>query len=81
MIKYMADPTTPPDTPAKDSLDPIIKLLFVGMIFFTFVVIACAHFFPDDGQVFQVFSSLLGGFGGSLWTRISPSKKPQEPTK
>lgn len=58
-------------------LEPIVLLLFVGMIFFTGMLFACEHFFQNDGQMFQVVASLLTGFSGAFFMRIKPqSAKP-----
>ena len=48
------------------SLDPILKLLLGGIVFFTAVIIYTQKYFPNDGQTFQVFSNLLAGFAGAF---------------
>lgn len=48
------------------SLDPILKLLLGGIVFFTGVIIYTQRYFPNDGQTFQVFSNLLAGFAGAF---------------
>lgn len=47
-------------------LDPILKLLLGGIVFFTGVIIYTQKYFPNDGQTFQVFSNLLAGFAGAF---------------
>lgn len=47
-------------------LDPILKLLLGGIVFFTAVIIYTQKYFPNDGQTFQVFSNLLAGFAGAF---------------
>lgn len=53
-------------------IDPIILLLLFGMLIFSVLLIYCEHMFKDDAQIFQVFASLVTGFGAALWTRIKP---------
>ena len=48
------------------TLDPILKLLLAGIVFFTAVIIYTQKYFPNDGQTFQVFSNLLAGFAGAF---------------
>lgn len=48
------------------TLDPILKLLLGGIVFFTAVIIYTQKYFPNDGQTFQVFSNLLAGFAGAF---------------
>ncbi len=42
------------------------------MILFSVVLIFCEHYFPMDGQIFQVFSGLLTGISGAFLMRIKP---------
>lgn len=56
----------------RDKLEPVVILLFTGMIFFSGVLIFCEYQFPMDGQVFQVFSGLLTGFAGAFFMRTKP---------
>jgi uncharacterized membrane protein len=55
-------------------VEPVIRLLCLVMIFFTGVLIYCAHMFPNDGVVFTVFSGLLNNCGGALFMRIKQGK-------
>lgn len=60
-------------------IDPVLWLLFFGLVFFTGVLLAVAHFDATDGQTFQVVSSLVAGFAGSFFTRLKPAKtEPQD---
>ena len=71
------------------SLDPILKLLLGGIVFFTAVIIYTQKYFPNDGQTFQVFSNLLAGFAGAflgfatkslgIETQPLPGAKPKTP--
>ncbi len=57
---------------AEHKLEPIVLLLFVGMLFWTGMLFICQKFYPDDGQIFQVISGLLTGFSGAFFMRIKP---------
>lgn len=65
---------TPPEPVAKNNIDPILFLLFAGMILCGLGVLWVDHFFPSDGQVFQVFSNLLAGFSGAFFMRVNPHR-------
>ena len=56
-------------------LDAVDKLLFCGIIFFTFMLIAISKWSPNDGQTFQVVSGLLTGFGAAFFARMKPTGK------
>lgn len=60
------------------NIDPVLILLFAGMLFFTGVLVFVDYFFKSEGQVFQVICSLIAGFSGSFFTRLNP--KPEKPT-
>ncbi len=47
-------------------MDPILKLLLAGIVFFTVVLLYTQKWFPDDGQTFQVVAGLLTSFGGAF---------------
>lgn len=53
-------------------LEPILLLLFAAMIFFTATVFIAEHFYPNDGQLFQVVSNLLSGISGAFLMRVKP---------
>ncbi len=63
-----------PASPAYQSwkIDPVLLLLFSGVLAFTGLLIWVAKAFPNDGQTFQVISGLLTGFAGSFFTRLNP---------
>ncbi len=62
-----------------EKIDPVLKLLFAGMVLFTAVLIGVTWFFKDDGQIFQVVSALVSGLAGSFFTRLKPAKtEPME---
>ncbi|HKS75107.1 MAG TPA: hypothetical protein VJQ82_18005 [Terriglobales bacterium] len=58
--------------------EPVLLLLSGLVIFFTACLFASEHFFKDDGQMFQVVSNLLSGFGGALLMRVKPASKSTE---
>lgn len=47
-------------------LDPILKLLLGGIVFFLAVLLYIQKWFPNDGQTFQVVAGLLTGFSGAF---------------
>ncbi len=57
-----------PDT----RVEPVVFLLAFLMVLFSVVLICCEHYFPMDGQIFQVFSGLLTGISGAFLMRIKP---------
>ncbi len=58
-------------------IDPVLLLLFTGMIFFTSVLIGVEHFFSSDGQLFQVISNIDAGFVGAFFMRVNPKTPAQ----
>lgn len=66
------------------TLEPIDVLLFIGMMVFSVIIFVCNVMFPMDGQIFQVYSGVLGGFTGAFFARLKDSKaitpKPSEPS-
>ncbi len=59
-------------------LEPVLYLLAFLVLVFTGCLFASEHWFPNDGQIFQVVSNLLSGFGGALLMRVKPAGKPGE---
>jgi hypothetical protein len=59
--------------------DPVLLLLFLGIWVSVGIMIACAIAFKDDGQIFQVLSSLVAGFSGAFFGRMKPQEKPPDP--
>lgn len=57
-------------------LEPVLVLLAALVVFFAVLLISCAHFFPTDGQTFQVISGLVTGFSGALLMRVKPRGDP-----
>ncbi len=53
-------------------MDPVLLLLFVGLVLFTGILIWVEHAFQSDGQIFQCIASVLAGFTGSFFTRLNP---------
>ena len=61
-------------------IEPVLYLLTFLVLVFTCSLFASEHFFPNDGQIFQVVSNLLSGFGGALLMRVKPAAKtPDDP--
>jgi hypothetical protein len=63
-----------------DRIEPVVLLLFTGMLVFTVVVMACEKFYPMDGQLFQVFAGLLTGFSGAFFMRVKPKNSDSADT-
>lgn len=61
--------------PDKDKVEPVIILLFIGMIFFTGMLFCAEKWFPADGQMFQVVAGLLTGFSGAFFMRVKPKQE------
>ena len=61
-------------------MDPTLRLLFIGMVFFTAVLIFVEYRFQTDAQVFQVVASLVAGFSGAFFGRINPHTPPDPGT-
>jgi hypothetical protein len=53
-------------------IEPILLLLFAGMIFFTGCLFICEKFYHDDGQFFQVIAAMVTGFGSAFFMRTKP---------
>lgn len=53
-----------------EGVEPIIRLLVILMVFFTFILIYCEHIFNSDGVVFAVFSGILNNCAGALFMRV-----------
>ena len=63
-------------------IDPVLLLLFLGMLVFTGLLLLISKWSPNDGQTFQVISGLLTAFSGAFFLRIKPKtedKTPPEP--
>lgn len=60
-------------------LDPIDRLLFIGMMVFSVIIFVCNVMFPMDGQIFQVYSGVLGAFSGAFFARLKDSKSNAHP--
>lgn len=62
-------------------VDPVLRLLFIGIMLFTIVTIYVNHVFPNDGQMFQVVSGILTGFTGAFFGRMDPKKVNPDESK
>ncbi len=56
-------------------IEPVLRLLAVMVVFFTLLLFVAEKLFPNDGQIFQVISGLLAGYGGALLMRVKPQDK------
>lgn len=54
-------------------IEPVVGLLFAGMMVMLAAIFAAEKFLPSDGQLFQVVSNLLAGFSGAFFMRIKTS--------
>lgn len=61
------------------TVDPILIVLALMIFAFTALLFSCAIFLKNDGQTFQVISSLLTGFSGAFLGRIMPKKDADHP--
>ena len=53
-------------------IDPVLQLLFGGMLLFTAILIGVSAWFGTGSPLFQVVSSVLTGLVGSFLTRLKP---------
>ncbi len=44
----------------------VLKLLIFCVVFSVVCLFACEHFYPNDGQMFQVIAGLVTGFSGAF---------------
>lgn len=61
-------------------IEPVLYLLALLVLVFTACLFISERFYPNDGQIFQVVSNLLSGFGGALLMRVKPANKTEEHT-
>ena len=57
---------------SESRLEPVVVLLFIGMLVFTGILLYVQKFFPNDGQTFQVIAGLLSAFSGAFFMRVKP---------
>ena len=78
----MADTEPKPTSEENDSnswnLEPVVMLLFAGMVFFTLMLFVAEKWFAADGQMFQVIAGLLTGFSGAFFMRVKPKTDPND---
>ncbi len=61
-------------------LEPVVRLLFIGICVCIFALFVDAKFFPNDGQMFQVVAGLMTAFSGAFFMRVNPKdSRPQIP--
>lgn len=60
----------------RNRIDPILWLLFLGIVFFSGMLLYVEHTFPSDGQLFVVVSGLLTSFSGAFFMRVKPNVPP-----
>lgn len=56
-----------------------ILLLFLGMVFFAFLLVFVEWRFESDAQIFQVISSLVSGFAGAFFGLMTGKARPTPP--
>lgn len=55
-------------------LEPVVLLLFVGVLVFAGLLLLSDRLFHDDAQIFQVLAGVESGFAGALFARIKPAE-------
>lgn len=61
------------------TVDPMDRLIFGGIIFFTLLMIGESRWSPSDGQTFQVLTGCITGLMGAFLARIKPPEKRLPP--
>jgi hypothetical protein len=84
------DPTSSPTTMTSsttihtpsghEKVEPVVLLLFLGMVIFAGLLFVSEKFFPSDGQFFQVIAGLLTGFSGAFFMRVKPRESADKIT-
>ena len=63
-------------------IEPVLLLLFIGMVLYTFVLIYITHLFFTNDKVFTMLfttiSNLIAGFGGAFFMRVNPRSMNQQ---
>lgn len=62
----------------KWGIEPIMYLLFAGVFLSVLVAIYVETKFKDDGQMFQMTSTLVVGFSSAFFARMSPKRKGKD---
>ena len=57
----------------RDSIEPIVLLLFMATVFFVMLLVAVDWLFKGEGQVFQVVAGLATGTGAAFLARMKPA--------
>ncbi len=52
--------------------DRVLVLLLIGILFFTGTIFVSEHYYPMDGQLFQVLAGMLTSFAGAFFGRMKP---------
>lgn len=52
------------------NLDQVTIMLFVGIFLGLTIIMMTEHFFPKDGEVFQVIAGVVSSFSGALFTKL-----------
>jgi hypothetical protein len=58
-----------------NSIDPIVRLLFVGTFMSIAVMVLVDKVLHEDAQVFQVIAGLVSGLSSAMLLRIKDQKK------
>ena len=62
-------------------VDPVVMLLFIGVVLFTGVLFACEKMFYQDAQIFQVIAGIDTGIAGALLGRLKPDANHGQPAE
>ena len=63
----------------KWDIDKTLIILCSGIAFFGALVILCEIFWPNDSQLYTLFSTAFGNFSGALMLHLRPSEKVTQP--
>ena len=58
-----------------EKVEPVLKLIAAGLVFFTVVLIGVDWGMHQDTQIFQVIAGILAGFAGGFFSRIKPAQQ------
>ena len=68
----MSPEQTPGET-QQGKIEPIVMLLFSGMIFFTIMLVVVDRLFPMETQAFDVIRDVITTLLGALILKINPA--------
>ena len=59
-------------------IEPILLLMFGGLVFFTVALMYVAHLFPGNDKLFIAISAVLSGFASAFFVRVNPHSMSQQ---